>query len=252
MIRAIAALGENHSLERVKLFLNRDFPDIQVIGEAEDSKTTLHIIEGLKPDLLLLDLQLPGFGSLETLKRISYHPLLLLITTGYLPLVATLEQNEIEYLLKPISREEFARTLQRTQQRNQRVQERLLIALRVAEPAPQYLSRFIINHSEALYILPAAKIHYIKAAPGGVLLGAFGEEFAYPASIEELTEMLDPQHFCRIRRDCLVALARIAKFRRSPMGKYTIRLSDSAGTTFRVERSYLSSFQERRLKKPSK
>lgn len=244
MIRAIAALGEHHSLERAKFLLNQDFPDIQVIGEAEDSKTALRIIEGLKPDLLLLDLQLPGFGSLETLKQISYQPLLLLITTGHLPLVAALERNEIEYLLKPISREEFAKTLQRTQQRNQRVQERLLAALRSAEPAPHYLSRFIINHGDALRILPAANVHYIKATPGGALLGGFAEEFVYPASIEELAEMLDPQHFCRIQRDCLVAPARVRKLRRSPWRKYTVQLSDNARTVLRVEHRFLPALKK--------
>lgn len=249
MIRAIAALGEHHSLERAKFLLNQDFPDIQVIGEAEDDKTALRIIEGLKPDLLLLDLQLPGFGGLETLERISYHPLVLLITTGHLPLVAVLERNAIEYLLKPISQEEFARTLQRTQQRNQRVQARLLAALRSAEPAPQYLNRFIINDGDTLRFLPAANVHYIKATPGGALLGALGEEFGYPASIEELAEMLDPQHFCRIHRDCLVALGRVRTVRRSPWRKYTLQLVDPAGTILKVERSYLPALQKRIAKR---
>ena len=237
--------------------LLRSFSDVIVVGEAVSGKEAVAIIEKEKPDLALLDWQMPeldGIGVVRMLKK-DVMPLIAFVTAYDEYAVRAFEVNAVDYLLKPVDKARLRETLNRAQ-------ERIEHAEIVAEQAshvgaaidayevlarPPYLERIPVRHREEVIIVPVHQIASIVA--DGELLTittARNDRHTITYRLKDLEQRLDPARFIRLGRGTLANVDLISKVNVMPGGTHVAVLSN--GQKLQVSRLQSRTLRERFLK----
>ena len=237
-IKAIIVEDEQHSLERMK-FLLKAYEEIVIIGDASDGETAVEVINGLKPDLIFLDIQLPVFNGFEVIERIKYKPMIVFTTAYDQYAVKAFDVNGIDYLLKPISKEKLNRAIKRVLNNKIYINDNIFSVIKNIVKKKVYLKRFAIKSKDEIIIIPQEDVYYFKAEDKYVFLCAQKKEYFYDATIKELEKMLDPEIFLRIHRSYIVAIDKIKKIDKWFLGEYKVKLSDENETSLKISRSYL-------------
>lgn len=210
--------------------LLRSFPDVEVVGEAGNGRDALGLIESERPDLALLDLQMPETGGLDLARLLKggTTPSIAFVTAHDEFAVEAFELNAIDYLLKPVDRERLATTLERARTRAQAP----------ADTRPKelpYLERIPVRRRGDTVILPVPQIASIVAE--GELLHlttVTNERFTISYRLHALEARLDPRRFVRLSRGTLAALEQIRKAWPMPGGTCQVQLAN--GQTLQVSR----------------
>ena len=216
----------------------RAFEDVEVVGEAEDGAAAVELIERERPDLALLDLQMPevdGLGVVRLLRK-SSTPLVAFVTAYDEYAVRAFEVNAVDYLLKPVDRARLRETLNRAQERLERSDARgdevanLRAAAADYEAAarPAYLERIPVRQRDEIIILPVREVASIVA--DGELLhltNARGESFTINYRLKDMEARLDPSLFVRLSRGALANVEMISRVSPMPGGTYLVTLSNS-------------------------
>ena len=171
-LRVVIADDERPAREFLKTVL-RDFEDVEIIGEAENGAEVIELIKQTKPDLALLDLQMPEISGLEVIKmlRKSETPLVAFVTAYDEYAVQAFEVNAVDYLLKPIEKNRLGETLQRAHERleqtdwQEKETENLRNATRVYDEntRAEFLDRIPVKKREEIYLVPVSEIASIVA-----------------------------------------------------------------------------------------
>lgn len=215
----------------------RSFDDVTVVGEAENGSDAVELIEREKPDLALLDLQMPeldGLGVVRLLKKKS-TPLVAFVTAYDEYAVNAFELNAVDYLLKPVDRARLRETLNRAQERLERedggIEATDKVRAAVADYESQinqpYLERIPIRKRDEILILPIEQIASIVAE--GELLHITtvkNERHTVTYRLKDLEVKLDPKHFVRLGRGTLARLELITRVSAMPGGTYVVTLSN--------------------------
>lgn len=244
MIRILITEGEGHSVRRLKKLLSQQ-PDVQIIGEAREADTAQNIIDGLKPDLLFLDVQLPGLTGPEAMENISYWPTVIFTTAYHPSIIKFFEQNSVDYLLKPFSRERFEKAIHRALQRSQRLNNKLLEVFQAASRKSNYLNRISVKAAADNMSISVEKIYYFQAKANHIFLHTYDSKFLCETPLRTLEDILDPEQFSRIHKNQIVSLQRVTKIRRSLRGKYKAVLNDEQKSTLKIARNYLPGLKKR-------
>jgi two-component system LytT family response regulator len=217
--------------------LLRGFENVTLVGEAEDGAEALEIIERTKPDLALLDLQMPeidGLGVVRLLKR-SHLPLVAFVTAYDEHAVRAFELNAVDYLLKPVDRSRLRETINRAQERLERAEWRADATARLSAAAEAYqaatrpalLERIPVRQQDEIVILPVKDIASIVAE--GELLHlttAQNETYTLSYRLKDLEARLDPAHFVRLGRGTLANVEMMRRVSAMPGGTYIVTLSN--------------------------
>jgi DNA-binding LytR/AlgR family response regulator len=241
-IRAIIVEDEIPSLERLKTLL-RDFPQVEIVGEARDGETAVRVIDEIRPDLVFLDIQLPVQNGFAVLEKVRSRPQVIFVTSYDQYAIQAFDENAVDYLLKPMSKERLARSLDRIAAPSGGVDGPLLERLKKLV-FPEYLSRLAVKSGEEILVLPAAKIFYFRADLKYVLAGTYDMEFEYDGTLKELEALLDPAEFLRVGKSHIVALDKIAKISKWFWGDYTLKLADKNSTSIKIGRIYLPALRK--------
>jgi two-component system LytT family response regulator len=215
----------------------RAFDDVELVGEAENGAVAVELIEREKPDLALLDLEMPevdGFGVVRLLKKRSL-PLVAFVTAFDEFAVRAFELNAVDYLLKPVDRARLRETLNRAHERLEQADWRGANADRLREVAdtyeverPQaYLERLPVRQRDRFLLLPVAQVASVVA--DGELLhltSATGERFTISHRLKDLEARLDPSRFVRLGRGALANIDMIAEVAPMPGGTYVVSLAN--------------------------
>jgi two-component system LytT family response regulator len=215
----------------------RGFENVALVGEAEDGAEALEIIERTKPDLALLDLQMPeidGLGVVRLLKR-SHLPLVAFVTAYDEHAVRAFELNAVDYLLKPVDRSRLRETINRAQERLERAEWRVDATARLTAAAEEYqaatrpamLERIPVRQQEEIVILPVKEIASIVA--DGELLHlttAQNETYTLSYRLKDLEARLDPARFVRLGRGTLANIEMMRRVSAMPGGTYIVTLSN--------------------------
>jgi two-component system LytT family response regulator len=215
--------------------LLKSFPDVTIVGEADNGKAALEYVEQQRPDLVLLDLHMPEMGGLDVarLLQVGATPLVAFVTAHDEFAVAAFELNAIDYLLKPVERARLASTIERARlralappaERAQRLAA-ASAALESALPA-RFLERIPIKHKDETLILPVRQIASIVAE--GELLHITtlsNERFVISHRLHSLEERLDPRRFIRLSRGTIAAIDQIQRVSPMPGGTYEVQLAN--------------------------
>lgn len=241
-IRALIVDDEPLAREGVRLHLAAE-PDIEIVGEAGSGDEAVLLIESLRPDLLFLDVRIPGLDGFAVLEAIGANRMpLTIFTTAYDQFaLRAFDAHAIDYVLKPYDSDRFARAVARardqlTTQRRSNLDERLSALIEELSSRERYIERLVVRAGSRIVILPVAEIDWVEAASNYVRLHAAGQEYLLRETMTALEVKLDPSQFVRIHRSTIVRIDRIRELEPLFQGDYVVILGD--GTRLTSSRGY--------------
>ena len=248
-IRTLIVDDEPLARDGVRLHLE-EHEDIDIIGEACSGEEAVNLIEGQNPDLVFLDVQMPGldgFGVLDAIST-SVMPAVVFVTAYDQFALRAFETHALDYLLKPFERERFNKALDRVRtqiSRNGRghsVDDRLrTLVASIANNKDRYLERLVARTNGKILILRVSDVDWIEAAANYVRVHIGGKEYLVRETMTNLETRLDPEAFLRIHRSMIVRKDRIKELEPLFQGDYSIVLLD--GTRLTSSRGYRDRIQ---------
>lgn len=248
-IRAVIVDDEPLARQRIEDLLARE-QGVEIAGTAANGIDAVEVIRRLKPDLVFLDVQMPGKTGLEVVEAIGAGEMPLTIFTTAFDRFAlkAFDLAAVDYLVKPFDDERFTQALRRARKsiglaEVGRMTKKLLTLLQeTGEPGgaivrpkkSDYLERISVETRGQVRVVPTAKIDYITASGPYAELHVGDRTFAVRERMQTLEERLDPEVFMRIHRSAIVRLDRIDTMLRSSGGDYAVRLKD--GTELSLSR----------------
>ncbi|WP_423605225.1 LytR/AlgR family response regulator transcription factor [Sphingomonas sp. MS122] len=249
-ICALIVDDEAPARKRLANLLGKD-RDIGRILEAENGTAAVELIQTQRPDMVFLDVQMPGvngFGVIDALGA-GNMPLTVFVTAYDHFAVRAFEADAIDYLLKPFGDNRFEQTMERVKTRlneyrasnsvdaNAFGPELLKLAAKRAKPG-EIWDWLAIKSRGTTRLVMADDIEWISAAGVYVTLHVGGQEFLYRAGLAAVAERLDPFRFARIHRSSIVNLKSIALLERRSHGEFEVVLKN--GTHLMLSRNYRS------------
>jgi two-component system, LytTR family, response regulator len=250
-------LVDDEALSRRGLELRlRVASDIEIVGQCSNGREALAAIREQKPDLVFLDIQMPGLSGFDVLAELQPHelPLIVFVTAYDRFAVQAFEARAIDYVLKPVDDARLAATLshirelveQRTavSERDQLVN--LLAELRGSgeieggsgepPPASQAPNWLPIRNGRETVRVPVQSIEWVDAAGDYLCIHANGNTHILRATMREMENLLDPRLFQRVHRSTIVNLTRVKSLRAHMNGEYFLRLE--GGQELKLSRTY--------------
>jgi two-component system LytT family response regulator len=234
ILRVLLADDERPARRFLTTLLKR-CADVDIVGEAATGREALEMIEQRKPDLALLDLQMPELGGLEVtrLLKAGAAPMIAFVTAFDEFAVQAFELNAVDYLLKPVEQARLEETLARARLRaradhGERVRQ-LQNAAAAADTATRraYLERIPVRRRDEVVILPVRQIVAIVAE--GELLHittAHTERYTITYRLHAIESKLDPKRFVRLGRGTLAAIDMIQRVSPMPGGTYQVTMTN--------------------------
>jgi two-component system, LytTR family, response regulator len=249
-MRVLVVDDEAPARQRVIDLLRRD-PQISTIAEAADGQAAVESIVEARPDLVLLDVQMPELDGLGVIDAIgpAEMPLTVFITAYDQHALRAFEANALDYLLKPFSDERFegmmARVKTRLDERSLREFGQRVMKMVSTAPssADRRWDRLVVKAGGTTRFVRVVDIDWIEAAGVYVNLHVAGKELLYRAALNELADRLDPRRFVRVHRSAIVNIESILQLEPISHGEFDAVLRNGART--RVSRTYRAQLEKR-------
>ncbi|HKY22916.1 MAG TPA: response regulator [Vicinamibacterales bacterium] len=186
--------------------------DVEIVAECANGFEAVKSVTELKPDLLMLDIQMPKLDGFDVLELVGGELPVIFITAYDSYAVRAFDVHAVDYLLKPFSADRLAEALERAririQSRDLPPVKDLLAASR-AERIP--LQRILIRERSEVHVVPVTKIDYIESQDDYVAIKSGGRSYLKEQPLAELEALMDPSAFVRIHRRYILNLTRLAK-----------------------------------------
>jgi two-component system LytT family response regulator len=262
-LRVMIVDDEAHAREGLRIRLRRE-PDVLVIGEFGDAESALRAIASDSPDVLLLDIEMPGTNGFALLERAreGAMPVVIFVTAYDQHAVRAFDARALDYLLKPVEQERLRESLARAREqlasaRNGEFAERVKGLSRElggqsssndgagggAVRAGKGLDRIPVSIDGSIHFLPAKEIDYVAASGDSVVVHAGAAAHVIRKSLSDMLGSLDRSRFARIHRSTIVNLARVLKVEPYLHGEYILVMP--GGTKLKVSRGYREAVAER-------
>lgn len=241
-IRTLIVDDESLARERIRDMLASD-PQIEVVADCANGRDAIEAIQLLSPDLVFLDVEMPGidgFGVLEAIKS-GRIPTIIFVTAYDRYAVRAFEVFALDYLLKPFDQERFDKALSRAKaqlsiEQNDALNQRILSALEAIKTRPVHLERLVIKMNGHVFFIKAEEIDWLEAEGNYVRLHAGKESYLLRDTISALESQLDPKRFIRVHRSAIVNIDRITELQPWFHGEYRIILRE--GVQLTLSRTY--------------
>jgi two-component system LytT family response regulator len=189
------------------------YDDIEVVAECANGFEAVKAVTDIKPDLLLLDIQMPRLNGFEVLELIGREAGVIFVTAYDQYALRAFDVHAIDYVLKPVSEERLREALERARTRLASkpvgIAPTQLSAL--ARPEGAHLERVAIRDGANVNVVPVSKIDYVEAQDDYVCFHAEGKRFLKQQTLAEIETSLDPDQFVRIHRSYILNIDRLAK-----------------------------------------
>lgn len=227
---------------RIREMLRSD-SGIEIVGEAAEGAQAVEMLRKLRPDLVFLDIQMPGADGFSVLKKLdpSQVPIVIFVTAYEQYAVRAFHVHACDYLLKPFKRKRFEEALARAKsellnRKDPGIALRTLMVLQEFQKQPKYLNWFAIKERGRVFFLKSEDIDWIEAEDNYIKLHSKKESHLIRQAIGSIEEELDPHQFVRIHRCAIVNIARIQELQQLFHGASRVVLKD--GTTLPLSRKY--------------
>jgi two-component system, LytTR family, response regulator len=234
-IRALIVDDEDLARQVVREML-APHPEVEIIGECANGFEAVRMVTELKPDLLLLDIQMPKLDGFEVLELIGTDVAVVFVTAYDEHALRAFEVHAVDYLMKPFRAERFEAALDRAKQRIGGTTPFRPDELTASTRRPgEYAERIVVKDGTRVHIFAAAKLDYAEAQDDYIALASQGKKYLKQQTISSLEAALDPKNFVRIHRSYLVNLERVSRL--EPYGKDTHMVILHDGARLPVSRS---------------
>ena len=226
--------------------------DVEIVAECANGEDAVQQIIRLTPDLVFLDVQMPGLDGFGVLSRVPPErwPLVIFLTAHEQHALRAFDAHALDYLLKPVDDDRFARALERARQRLRecRASEALSkvgallrehgSAVLPAPAAAVFLERFAVKSGTRTILIPAEEVLWISAEGDYAgLHTADGRLHLIRQSLADLEKKLDPARFARVHRSVIVSKAQVREVQALSSRDYLLRLANGGGE-LRMSRNY--------------
>jgi two-component system, LytTR family, response regulator len=239
MIHAVVADDEVLARQKLRQLLRED-RDIEIVGESASAQETIELVRAANPELLFLDIHMPGMDGFDVVGALSSQkdgPLpRVIFTTAYDQYaVRAFEVNAVDYLLKPFTPERLRTAIQRVREQTTARQE--VPEGNGSNPAVNfYTNRIIFKSRGRILFLPVSDIRWIGAEGNYVRLCTASETHLLRETMAHLEERLDPRGFLRVHRSFIVNLKFVKEVRREASGDSVVVMD--SGHKVALGRSY--------------
>lgn len=233
ILRTLIVDDEPLAIERMQV-LCAEVDELTVIGTASDGEAALHLAEKLRPDLVMLDMTMPGLDGLAVARQFARReprPAVIFVTAHEDFAVEAFDLDAVDYVLKPVAVDRLQRAVERVLARRDRI----------GSGGGEWLNEFWVPHRSELLRIDAAQVERIDAERDYVRLHvgqADGQRsYLLLQTIAGLEGRLDPARFIRIHRSTILRRDRIRGLRHEGLGVWTAELE--SGEALRIGRTYL-------------
>jgi len=229
-MRTLIVDDESPARERLKRLL-ADVEEVELIGEAESGVQAVEMIEREKPDLVFLDIQMPGLDGFEVIEALADPPPVIFVTAYDEYAIRAFEVNALDYLLKPFSRERLEKAIRRAQEalvEEQDFATRLGPLLESLAAQGRYLTRLAVRDRDRIRVLGVDEVDWIGVEGERVLVHAGDKAYPIRRTLAELEARLDPARFFRAHRSAIVNLDRVKEVIPWFKGSHKLRLTTGA------------------------
>ena len=189
-------------------------PTLEVVADCANGFEAVKAVSELKPDLVLLDVQMPKLDGFEVLELLGREQAVVFITAYDQYALRAFDVHAVDYLLKPFSADRFQEAMERARERlRARAAAPLDVdaIVRDARPKPGPAERVLIRDGANVHVLPVDKIDYVEAQDDYVAFKAEGKQFLKDQTLSAVEATLDPARFVRIHRSFILNIDRLAK-----------------------------------------
>jgi two-component system LytT family response regulator len=249
-IRTLIVDDEPLARERVRS-LAADQPGLEVVGEASDGDQAVAAILGLQPDLVFLDIQMPGRTGFEVIQEVGADrmPAVVFVTAYDQYALKAFDVHAVDYLLKPFDRERFEAAVDRARKHLEAadggaLKTQLMQLVRDLQPAAAAKQdRLVVKSGGRLFFLRTDEIDWIEAAGNYVRIHVGKDAHLLRETMNSIEGRLDQKMFLRIHRSRMVNMERVKELHPWFNGDYAVILRD--GTKLMLSRGYRERLQER-------
>jgi len=247
-MRVVIVDDEPIAREGVRTQLLRE-PEVEIVAECGDGVEAVERIRELSPDLVFLDVQMPGMDGFEVVQNVGVEalPAVVFVTAYDKYALQAFDVNAVDYLLKPFDKERFQKAFQRARLQIQRksaatINEKLEALLESMRPQNRYLERLVVKSGGRIFFLPVSEIDWIESADNYVNLHSGRESHLIRETLTSLETKLNTEEFLRIRHSAIVNVKKIRELHPLFKGEYEIvlqngvKLTSSRRYKHRVER----------------
>jgi two-component system, LytTR family, response regulator len=242
-LRALIVEDEPLARERLRLML-AEHPDVEVVGECADAPDGIRAAQEFRPDVLLLDVQLPGadgFAVLEALRTLEPSPFVIFITAHADHAVRAFDENAVDYLLKPYNAARTSDALitevraltsaLRSPERGTAATSGAGAAQGAKAPpaaAQDYPKRFSVTLGRRIVFVPVDEVEWVEAERNYVCLHTAKRQYLFRATLTDMERQLDPVRFVRVHRSAIVRRDRVREIEPLPNGSARATLASGA------------------------
>jgi two-component system LytT family response regulator len=257
VLRVLIVDDESLARRGLKLRLAK-FEGVEIIGECDNGREALKYIVELQPDLVLLDIQMPGMTGFEMVQKLQQDqmPLVIFVTAFDQYAIDAFKVHAVDYLLKPIDEDRLAEAIARAREHleakgvvsdKQRLLELVISItgksevavtqlLKEHEGVKSYAEKLAIKDGGETTLVAMCDIDWVDAAGDYMCVHANGETHVMRSTMKDLEDQLDPATFQRVHRSTIVNLARVTKVCSHMNGEFYLALSN--GASVKMSRSY--------------
>jgi two-component system LytT family response regulator len=238
---ALIVDDEPQARQKLERLLKEHQDQIEVIAQADDGIAAVEAIEKHSPEVVFLDIQMPGlsgFGVLDSIPQTQW-PMVVFTTAFGQYAIRAFEVHAVDYLLKPITRERLADCVSRLAAMQPSTQRTQIDEAR----RKRSLERILVRRSSKMIVIGVDDVTVFESEDKLVYVRTAEGRFALNMSMKEIEERVDPSLFCRVHKQAIVRLSLVREIHAMPGGQYLARLTD--GHEVQVSRKFAHDFRSR-------
>lgn len=246
-IRCLIIEDEKPARDLLKVYLS-DYDQIELMGEYDNGFDGLKAVNELKPDVIFLDVQMPKLTGFEMLEVLEHNPEVIFTTAYDQYAIQAFEQNAVDYLLKPFSKDRFNEAIGKLENRMEKVQNQQdakgsidKLKIHLAE-SDEKMHRVVIKKSGKIHVISTKNISYLEAQDDYVMIYTNEGKFLKQQTMKFFEKHLDSEQFVRVHRSYIVNVTNIERIEPYEKSNYILILKD--GNKVPVSRSGMQVLKE--------